>query len=121
MIEEFVPPKTKELNQKAFLLGRDWVEQALEMPQTHEPLMDPEISFLNLQKKSEIELEITESWCKGCDICVKMCPERCLKLNSEQVVELTDANACTGWRICEWLCPDLAIKLHLHLPAKIPN
>jgi|TARA_B100001079_G_scaffold176718_1_gene151759 indolepyruvate ferredoxin oxidoreductase beta subunit len=121
VIEEFVPPKTKELNQKAFLLGRDWVEQAMEMPQTHEPLMDPEISFLNLQKKSEIELEITESWCKGCDICVKMCPERCLKLNSEQVVELTDANACTGCRICEWLCPDLAIKLHLHLPEEIPN
>ena len=91
------------------------------MPQTHETLMDQETSFLNLQKKSEIELEITESWCKDCDICVKMCPERCLKLNLEQVVELTDANTCTGCRICEWLCPDLGIKLHLYLPAEIPN
>jgi indolepyruvate ferredoxin oxidoreductase beta subunit len=61
-----------------------------------------------------IELEITEAWCKGCDICVKMCPERCLALNANQIVEVVDLEACTGCHICEWLCPDFAIAVHKH-------
>ena len=54
-------------------------------------------------------LEITAAWCKSCDICVKLCPERCLRLNAERTVELGDAAKCTGCRLCEWLCPDFAI------------
>jgi len=38
-----------------------------------------------------------------------MCPERCLALNADQVVELIDEEACTGCRVCEILCPDFAI------------
>jgi indolepyruvate ferredoxin oxidoreductase beta subunit len=59
----------------------------------------------------DVHLEITEAWCKGCDICVKLCPERCLRLNARQLVELTDPEACTGCRLCEWLCPDFAIRV----------
>ncbi len=58
-------------------------------------------------------LEITPAWCKSCDICVKLCPERCLRLNDERIVELTDPARCTGCRLCEWLCPDFAIRVHL--------
>jgi indolepyruvate ferredoxin oxidoreductase beta subunit len=50
-----------------------------------------------------------------------MCPERCLRLNQRQIVELSDADACTGCRICEWLCPDFAIRVtkqaYLEAPA----
>ncbi|MBT5176389.1 MAG: 4Fe-4S binding protein [Candidatus Marinimicrobia bacterium] len=53
----------------------------------------------------------TPEWCKGCDICVKMCPERCLRLTVDQKVEMTDIHDCTGCRICEWLCPDFAIDI----------
>ena len=60
-------------------------------------------------KKRVEHLEINGNLCKGCDICVKVCPERCLILNAEHKVELVDADACTGCRICEWLCPDFAI------------
>lgn len=58
-----------------------------------------------------VPLEITEAWCKACDICVKMCPERCLVLNGRGAVALTDPAACTGCRICEMLCPDFAIRI----------
>jgi indolepyruvate ferredoxin oxidoreductase beta subunit len=44
---------------------------------------------------------------------VKLCPERCLRLNDERLVELTDPALCTGCRLCEWLCPDFAIRVHL--------
>jgi len=56
-----------------------------------------------------ITLEINEAWCKGCDICVKLCPERCLHLNAHQVAVLRQPEACTGCHVCEWLCPDFAI------------
>ena len=59
-----------------------------------------------------VRLEIVPAWCKSCDICVKLCPERCLRLNAERTVELTDAASCTGCRLCEWLCPDFAIRVH---------
>jgi indolepyruvate ferredoxin oxidoreductase beta subunit len=60
-----------------------------------------------------VRLEITAEWCKSCDICVKLCPERCLRLNEERIAELTDPQKCTGCRVCEWVCPDFAIRVHL--------
>jgi indolepyruvate ferredoxin oxidoreductase beta subunit len=48
-----------------------------------------------------------------------MCPERCLRLNDELIVELSDPEACTGCRICEWLCPDFAIRVR-RVPALEP-
>jgi indolepyruvate ferredoxin oxidoreductase beta subunit len=44
---------------------------------------------------------------------VKLCPERCLRLDDERIVELTDPSKCTGCRLCEWLCPDFAIRVHV--------
>jgi indolepyruvate ferredoxin oxidoreductase beta subunit len=60
-----------------------------------------------------VRLEITPAWCKSCDICVKMCPERCLRLNADRIAELAEPDKCTGCRLCEWLCPDFAIRVHL--------
>ena len=109
MITEFVPPKTRELNRQAFLLGRNWVEKAIQEPGL--PSEENTEKVFSTPRQTRIELEITESWCKGCDICVKMCPERCLRLNEGLVAELSDPEACTGCRVCELLCPDFAIKL----------
>ena len=58
-----------------------------------------------------VALVINAAWCKGCDICVKLCPERCLALDAEQVAFLKAPHACTGCRVCEWLCPDFAIEV----------
>ena len=60
-----------------------------------------------------MRLEITPEWCKSCDICVKLCPERCLRLNDERIVELAQPEKCTGCRLRELLCPDFAIRVHL--------
>jgi Fe-S-cluster-containing dehydrogenase component len=43
---------------------------------------------------------------------VKLCPERCLRLNAERIVELAEPDKCTGCRLCEWLCPDFAIRVN---------
>jgi indolepyruvate ferredoxin oxidoreductase beta subunit len=107
-LSDFVPAPTKDLNLNAFIKGREWAQN----PHIPSPEIEPQ-ALPELLEHQSIELEILPSWCKGCDICVKMCPERCLCLNSRHVVELKDPNACTGCRICEMLCPDFAIAVHI--------
>lgn len=107
---EFVPAKTTVVNLEAFRLGREWIERA----RCGEDGADDETAPPAAPgPESEVRLEITAQWCKSCDICVKLCPERCLRLDDERVVELTDPSKCTGCRLCEWLCPDFAIRVHL--------
>lgn len=110
IIAKFVPEHSIELNKKAFLEGRKWVKTAT-IPEVFTP-----VEYFAPQQNYTNKLEITPQWCKGCDICVRMCPEHCLELDAEQVVIIPRPDDCTGCRICEWLCPDYAIKLH-----KTPN
>jgi indolepyruvate ferredoxin oxidoreductase beta subunit len=120
VIDETVPAKALEVNRLAFEAGRDWVETMRSIPLAErlKDLPGREAEAETLEAK-EIRFEITAEWCKGCDICVKMCPERCLRLDDQLVAELTDAQACTGCRICEWLCPDFAIRVQ-RVPALEP-
>lgn len=109
VISEMVPAKTVDLNLQAFEAGRHWVEQSRKQGKAPKQAPDVTPHIAPQPVDEEFELILTLEWCKGCDICVKVCPERCLILNAEQKVELVDPEACTGCRICEWLCPDFAI------------
>ncbi len=110
VISSFVPPASIEINKKAFLEGREWAlagekridETAAGLHIAHDEIHHPQVDTV---------VEIVEEWCKGCDICVKMCPERCLRLNEKLIAELALPDLCTGCRMCEWLCPDFAIKI----------
>ena len=127
-IEASVPPRTLEVNRAAFERGREWAPSP-EGPDGVSPAPPPESEAEWIPDAEEFpaagpsaRLEITAAWCKGCDICVKVCPERCLVLDAEQVVEVTDLRACTGCRVCEWLCPDFAIRVRRGLPfAKVDS
>lgn len=119
-LARFVPPKTVDANLLAFDQGRAWAVAARESPPAAPSLPAPPMAAAaEAEADAVIELEITEAWCKGCDICVKMCPELCLALNAKQVVEVVRPDACTGCRICEWLCPDFAIAVHKHVDARV--
>jgi indolepyruvate ferredoxin oxidoreductase beta subunit len=106
-VSDFVPKKTIAVNLEAFRLGRTWIEEA------REPQPAADRHARHLPDIPTPRLEITAAWCKSCDICVKLCPERCLRLNAERVAELAAPEKCTGCRLCEWLCPDFAIRVHL--------
>ena len=107
VLRDLVPPRTVDANLRAFQAGRDWVESGL---RPAEQVMRPVGATVALAHGGHA-LEITEAWCKGCDICVKMCPERCLRLDARGIAQLADPALCTGCRLCEWLCPDFAVRL----------
>jgi indolepyruvate ferredoxin oxidoreductase beta subunit len=110
-IDEAVPKKTQEMNRRAFQAGRAWAEAERADPRLR--IEDAAATSLvpDMGRDVAVRLEINAAWCKGCDICVKLCPERCLALNSEHVAVLKDPDACTGCHVCEWLCPDFAISV----------
>jgi len=117
VLGEFVPPRTIDTNFAAFAAGRAWAERVHAEPPDYAELTP--LAVPTATPRDAVELEITAAWCKSCDICVKMCPEMCLRLDARQKVELIDPAACTGCRICEWLCPDFAIKVNLVPVAEI--
>ncbi len=52
-------------------------------------------------------VDINQRWCKGCGICVFICPKQALRLEREKAV--CDAEKCIACGMCELYCPDLAI------------
>ena len=111
VIEQLVPKKAREINVKAFEAGRTWAEAAQADPSLRFDAAITREKALARQGEFDVSLEINAAWCKSCDICVKLCPERCLALNAEQIAYLKNPEACTGCHVCEWLCPDFAISV----------
>ncbi|MCP4487255.1 MAG: pyruvate ferredoxin oxidoreductase [Gammaproteobacteria bacterium] len=119
VISQFVPEKTIETNLLAFDAGRDWTlgfDRANVLRNLVNTSSLPQQSLVDIDTDHST-VEITEAWCKSCDICVKFCPERCLVLNDRLIAEMAEPERCTGCRMCEWLCPDFAITVRT--PAQI--
>lgn len=110
-LDALTPSKSRAINRKAFEAGRAWAEAAHADPSLRFDSAFSSYAAPLAQPETIVTLEINAAWCKGCDICVKLCPERCLTLNAEQVAVLKNPEACTGCHICEWLCPDFAISV----------
>jgi len=63
-------------------------------------------------------IEVDESLCKGCELCVGACPQDVLELSLERLnakgyhpAELK-ALGCTGCGICAVVCPEAAITVY---------
>ena len=59
----------------------------------------------------QTRIEINESWCKGCKICVEVCPKKVLKME-DFVARVDNIDNCIECMLCEVLCPDFAIIVH---------
>jgi len=63
----------------------------------------------------KFRVNIEPSRCKGCGICVTMCPMGVLVIGSKfnelgyRYPELVNVGRCIGCRLCEFYCPDFAI------------
>ena len=56
--------------------------------------------------------------CKGCGLCVDVCPKQVLALAEDQInkkghhpVVAVDESACIGCAFCATMCPDCIIKV----------
>ncbi len=101
-IRGLVPSAAVEANLNAFAAGRRL-----------QPAPPPaEVPPPPARSAQSFTVEVVDAWCKGCDICVRVCPEDCLRLDAGGIARCVDAQACTGCRLCEYLCPDFAIAVH---------
>ena len=57
----------------------------------------------------KFDVSINKTWCKGCGLCVSVCPKKVLALNDRVKSEAVHPEECIGCRSCENICPDLAI------------
>lgn len=53
---------------------------------------------------------INHDRCKGCEICVALCPKNVLAMSEGKAV-VKDLPSCIGCDFCELRCPDFAIVL----------
>ena len=59
------------------------------------------------------KLYIREDICKGCGLCIEVCPKKILALHKEKInakgyhpIMVTDESACIGCASCARMCPD---------------
>jgi indolepyruvate ferredoxin oxidoreductase beta subunit len=94
----WVPKKALEANLRAFELGRAWKQAA-----------PPRGMRVQRTQSAQFRLQVEAAWCKGCGICVDVCPERIWHLDDLEVARPGAQERCTGCQLCEKLCPDFAI------------
>jgi 2-oxoglutarate ferredoxin oxidoreductase subunit delta len=65
--------------------------------------------------------------CKGCELCVSVCPQHVIGMSTSfntrgyRPAQLADpAGDCTGCGVCAIICPDVAITVYRQ-SAKEPN
>ncbi|MGA2113044.1 MAG: 4Fe-4S dicluster domain-containing protein [Anaerolineales bacterium] len=75
-------------------------------------------------------VDIDERFCKGCELCVEVCPQEVLALDTESLtskgyhpVKLTAEIGCTGCAVCAIVCPEAAITVYRELAraAAVPG
>ena len=59
-------------------------------------------------ENQKVRISIVPRYCKGCDICVKLCPTQVLGMEMFKV-KVVDIDKCTVCTACELRCPDFAI------------
>jgi len=65
-----------------------------------------------------VGVEIDPALCKGCGLCVSVCPEHALEVSPTPnrrgvyVVRLMEGVACAGCRQCATMCPEAAIRIY---------
>jgi 2-oxoglutarate ferredoxin oxidoreductase subunit delta len=74
------------------------------------------------EKKRKGRIVIDEELCKGCYLCISVCPNEVIsiseKLNhqgyypSETNNDSSEGNKCTGCAMCATICPDVAIEVY---------
>ncbi len=69
-------------------------------------------------------IQIDETYCKGCGLCIDVCPPQVISLNLNTLTSYgyhpvrLHADGCTGCGICAVVCPDAAITVYRQRRAR---
>ena len=69
------------------------------------------------RKKRGSHIHINQKWCKGCYLCLEVCPKKVFEKSKEvsekgfNPVFSARPEQCTACLQCEMFCPDLAINV----------
>ncbi|MEO0102165.1 MAG: ferredoxin family protein [candidate division WOR-3 bacterium] len=69
-------------------------------------------------KMEGFKVLIRKEWCKGCFLCLQICPKKVFTRGEGKVPEVKDQDKCSGCLLCELLCPDLAITVEGRCPRE---
>ena len=65
-----------------------------------------------LKTKAKVDhIDINTSWCKGCGICIGMCPTQVLEFDEHLKAMVAHLEKCINCKLCELLCPELAVSV----------
>ena len=70
-------------------------------------------------------VQIDESLCKGCELCVHYCPVDVLILDEERLTPqgyhpaVLIGEGCTGCSVCAVVCPEAAIMVFREVPRRV--
>lgn len=65
--------------------------------------------------------------CKGCNLCVDVCPKELLEISKESnrqghhPARMVSSNECTGCCNCAIICPDVAIEVYSEVRIQNPD
>ncbi|MFA5074268.1 MAG: 4Fe-4S binding protein [Nitrospirota bacterium] len=63
------------------------------------------------KEKKNVKVVINTEWCKGCGICIELCPKKALIKDKRDKAVWKYPEKCIRCGLCELRCPDLAITL----------
>ena len=68
--------------------------------------------------KKKGEIKINRDICKGCYLCMSVCPNNVIKVSEKlnqqgyYPAEVIEGKNCTGCALCATMCPDVAIEVY---------
>ncbi len=64
-------------------------------------------------------VEFDDDRCKGCCLCVSVCPKKIIALHKDKLNQkgfhpagVEEMDKCTGCRFCAFICPDNVIEVY---------
>lgn len=69
-------------------------------------------------------IEVSQVYCKGCELCVNACPQTVLALDMARLTPkgyhpvYLKAEGCTGCAICAIVCPEAALTVYRETPIR---
>jgi len=69
-------------------------------------------------------IEVSQLYCKGCELCVNACPQGVRSIDMDQLTPkgyhpaYLSADGCTGCAICAIVCPEAALTVYREAPVR---